>query len=460
MASALATATGAPIARPGVEATRLPGLDAARALAVGLVIAVHALLPFMQTPIGWAIRDRPRHELVDLAVWVTRSFVMPVFFWLSGFLAHGVLVRRGLADFARQRIARVGLPLLLLLWPNSLALGALWDAGRALQPRPVVAAQLPQLRGTGLAVSLGHLWFLYYLLLVSTGAVALMLASRAAKRALAGPGRLLAPVAGHEAGRSPPLLGPLALAVPLSALLLSAGKLQLDTPLSFAVDPVIALAFGLFFAWGWRAQGRPDRLAAYRRWSWVCLALALPLLAMIVPSLRESAAAPSPPAGAGAAGGPPLVALAASAAFSTLTTAAFIGLCHRHFTRRRRSVEHLARASYFCYVVHLPLLVALQIALARRAAPATLKYGVALGCTLGACLASYSAFAAISDRFGGHSLETQRPLVTAARHRGGHDLLCTTSRLRGVRRGATPDERLRAAWRGGLRTRPALRSSF
>jgi peptidoglycan/LPS O-acetylase OafA/YrhL len=398
LTSALDAATGAPVAGPGVEATRLPGLDAARALAVGLVIAVHALLPFTQTPIGWAIRDRPRHELVDLAVWVTRAFVMPVFFWLSGFLAHGALERRGLADFVRQRIARVGLPLLLLVWPNSVALGALWDAGRALQPRPGVAAQLPQLRGTGLAVSLGHLWFLYYLLLVSSGAVALVLASRAAKRALAGPGLPPAFLAGREPRRAPSLVGPLALALPLSALLLSAGKLQLDTPLSFAVDPFIALFFGLFFAWGWRAQARPNRLAAYGRRAWVCVAVALTLLAVIVPSLRESAAAAGAPAGAATAGGPPLAALAASAAFSTLTTAAFIGLCQRYVTRRHRSVELLARASYFCYVVHLPLLVALQIVLAGRAWPATLKYGAALGCTLGTCLVSHAAFSAISDR--------------------------------------------------------------
>ena len=119
------------------------------------------------------------------------------------------------------------------------------------------------------------------------------------------------------------------------------------------------------------------------------MAVALPLLAVIVPSLRESAAAPGLPAGAGTAGGPPLAALAASAAFSTLTTAAFIGLCHRHVTRRHRSVELLSRASYFCYIVHLPLLVALQIALTRRAWPATLKYGAALGCTLGACRVLY-----------------------------------------------------------------------
>ena len=309
--------------------TRRPGLDAARALAVGLVIGVHALLPFMETPVGWAIRDRPRHELVDLTVWVARSFVLPAFFWLSGFLSRGIVERRGLADFMRQRIARVGIPLLLLAWPNSAALGALWDAGRALQPRPAVGAQLPQLRGTGLAVSLGHLWFLYYLLVVSAGAVVLVLVCQAAKRAFAGSGGLPALERAREPERSAALLGPLAVALPLSALLGCAGKLQLDTPLSFAVDPVIALAFGLFFAWGWRVQGRPDELSALGQWSWVFLALALPLMAVIIPSLRESAAVPVPSAVEWASSGPRLTALAASGAFSVLTTAAFIGACIR-----------------------------------------------------------------------------------------------------------------------------------
>jgi glucan biosynthesis protein C len=359
------------------ERARLPGLDAARALAVGLVIGVHALLPFMQTPVGWAIRDQPRHELVDLTVWVARSFVLPAFFWLAGFLSRGAVERRGLAEFARQRLARVGLPFLILVWPNSFALGALWDAGRALQPRPAVAAQLPQLRGTGLAVTLGHLWFLYYLLLVSAGAVVLVLVSRFSRR--------LALVRAGESRQLPALLRPLALALPLSALLVAAGKLQLDTPLSFAVDPVIALAFGLFFAWGWRAQGRPDDLSALGRWPWLWLALSLPLLAVIIPSLRESAAA-----SVGPISRPALVALAASAAFSTLTTAAFIGLCLRYVAQRHRAVEFLARASYFCYLVHLPLLVALQLALARWTGPGSLKFAAAFGGTLGACLVSYA----------------------------------------------------------------------
>ena len=381
--------------RPGA---RRPGLDAARALAVGLVIGVHALLPFMETPVGWAIRDRPRHELVDLTVWVARSFVLPAFFWLSGFLSRGIVERRGLADFMRQRIARVGIPLLLLAWPNSAALGALWDAGRALQPRPAVAAQLPQLRGTGLVVSLGHLWFLYYLLVVSAGAVVVVFVSRAAKRAFAGSGGLPALERAREPERSAALLGPLAVALPLSALLGCAGKLQLDTPLSFSVDPVIALAFGLFFAWGWRVQGRPDELSALGQWSWVFLALALPLMAVIIPSLREGAALPVSSAVEGASSGPRLTALAASGAFSALTTAAFIGTCIRHVRQRRRAVEFFAHASYFCYLVHLPLLVALQIALARWTGPATFKFAAALGCTLGVCLVSYVAFTALTVR--------------------------------------------------------------
>ncbi len=357
---------------------RLPGLDAARALAVGLVIAVHALLPFMETPVGWAIRDRPRHVLVDLTVWVARSFVIPSLFWLSGFFARGAVQRRGLGDFVRQRIIRVGLPLLLLAWPNSLALGALWDLGRALQPRPAVAAQLPQLRGTGLAISLGHLWFLYYLLLVSAGAVVVVRVARAVNR-------VRVPV------RVPAPWGPLAVALPLSGLLWWAGKLQLDTPLSFAIDPVIGLWCGLFFAWGWAAHAWPEHLDALARGRWSWLALALPLLAVIVPSLRASVAAPAPSVGGAA--------LLASAAFSTLTTAAFIGFCLRQVTRSRPTGagdrQFLARASYFCYLVHLPLLVALQIALLRWTGPGALKCAGALACTVGVCLAGYAGWAAI-----------------------------------------------------------------
>ena len=45
---------------------RHDGLDAARALAMILVVATHAAISFMVTPIGWAIQDRLQHLAVDL----------------------------------------------------------------------------------------------------------------------------------------------------------------------------------------------------------------------------------------------------------------------------------------------------------------------------------------------------------------------------------------------------------
>jgi len=47
-------------------APRAAGLDAARAIAMMLVVATHAALSFMVTPIGWAIQDRSRYLGVDL----------------------------------------------------------------------------------------------------------------------------------------------------------------------------------------------------------------------------------------------------------------------------------------------------------------------------------------------------------------------------------------------------------
>ena len=51
----------------------------------------------------------------------------------------------------------------------------------------------------------------------------------------------------------------------------------------------------------------------------------------------------------------------------------------------------MADASYWSYLVHLPVLVALQIALAPRPWPAPLKLALALGGTSAVCLVSYRA---------------------------------------------------------------------
>jgi len=319
---------------------RDPGLDAARAFAMLLVVAVHAAIPFMATPIGWAVEDDSYLEAVDLFVWATHAFLMPVFFWLAGYFARIVVARDGVARFVRARLVRVALPLALAIVPCSLALHAEWDWGQ--HRREVVA----NLRSSGLAVDLGHLWYLYYLLMVSAIAVAVR--------------RLRVPMAA-------------AVAAPV-VVMCAARTLQIDTPLGFAVDPVVLAFHGAFFAWGWMTR-EPRALA---RLAWPAAIASIVLIAALVPALLAAASG----------GEPSLVASAGAGALAVTGVAAFVGACMR--CAKRPWIRFVADASYWTYIVHLPLVVLLQIALAGVALPGLVKLVAIAGGALAACLASYA----------------------------------------------------------------------
>jgi peptidoglycan/LPS O-acetylase OafA/YrhL len=360
------------------EGTRLHALDAARGLAMALVLSLHCLASFIETPIGWAIKDRSTHVAADFAAWAGRAFLMPAFFLLAGLFSRMSVERGGLRAFARERAKRVLVPLLVALVPVSMAMNALWDHGRQLAGRADVGAQVPVLRASELPVTLGHLWYLYYLLVISALAVVLP-------------------------RRSVPAFGPLPLlaSIPVAALLLLAGKLQLDTPLSFLIEPSIAAYFAVFFVWGWLL----DRveLDSYARRLPLLLGALAALLAAIGPALLASAS-PGAPARA------PASALVASAMFSCISVATFLGACSRLLARERPFFRLLADSSYWTYVVHLPLAVFLQIQVASLPWPGPIKYVAIVVLTAATCLVTWRAFHRAHARY---ALRAQPPLGRA-----------------------------------------------
>ena len=350
---------------------RHAGLDAAKTLAIAFVVATHAALSYMVTPIGWAIQDTSRNLGVDLFVWIARGAGMPMFFWLSGYFARDVYERKGRGGFVRNRARRILLPLALAIVPCSLALDALWDWGRTLAGRPEVAANIPKLEGSKLPVTLGHLWYLYYLLVISALALAFAELGRRAR------------------ARVPVWVTPLAAFVPLAL----AGKLQPDTPLGFQIDPSVTVYFGAFFTWGWLVHARRPALEQYAHHCWRVLAAAALLLAAVLPALASSTA--------------PVYAIAASCAFTFALVAVFIGLCVRYV---RRPILPLASdASYWTYIAHLPLVVLLQIAFAMVAWPGPIEYLAIVGATGVACLVSYAAFARARGLLAASRRSTDRP---------------------------------------------------
>jgi peptidoglycan/LPS O-acetylase OafA/YrhL len=345
------------------------GLDAARAFAMLLVVTAHAAIAFMVTPIGWAIQDSSRFLGADVYVWLAREFAMPTFFWLAGFFARSIYQHGGAPGFVRNRVTRILLPLAIALVPCSVANEALWDWGHELSARPDVAATIPKLDASTLPITLGHLWFLYYLLAISFVAIILVIIAR--RLAVVAPrGFAILSVAWLIA--FPPLA--------------FSGGLQPDTPLGFQIDTGIALHFGAFFAWGWLVHSARGELDWYARRAWGFVAAAALLFACVVPTLRAGAD--------GELARAPLHAIAASAALTVALIAAFLGLCVR-YARPRPTVQLAAEASYWIYIVHFPIVVLLQIACSRVDIFGPLEYVAIVVVTAVACLASYRALARV-----------------------------------------------------------------
>ncbi len=348
---------------------RNDGLDAARAIAMVFVVTAHAVLSFMATPIGWAVQDRSQSLGADLYAWIVRAFAMPTFFWLSGYFSRAGLDADGARGYVRSRVGRIAIPLALALVPMSLVLDWLWDWGREVATRSAVADNIPKLQDSELPIVLGHLWYLYYLLWLSFGAVIVAHLARAVRlRIPSGLNVLVVP------------------AVFTFGALAWLRAVHTDTPLGFIPDVPIALFMGGYFAWGWLVRGRPEELARYGRRAWSALALAPVALSIVLVTLYRGRETVEPA---------PVYASAASALFAICMIVGLLGLCVRH-GRPHRLLRLASESSYWVYVVHVPVVVALQILVARLEVPGIVKFGVIVAATCVSCMGSYALVSRIT----------------------------------------------------------------
>ena len=274
--------------------------------------------------------------------------------------------RAGLVTLLRQRAMRLLIPLGIFLVPTSLAMNALWDWGKSLSAARVqMAGNLPELRASEHVITLGHLWFLYYLAAVT----ALALCSFALTRRL----RIGSP-------RLPLGYFPLAMSLPVALTLLWAQKLQLDTPLGFALDLPITAFHGLFFLWGWLLSGRRAELRANGKYTVAYLGIAAASFAILLPVLIDSRQSGQ---------GIPLWAYWLSASFICSLVTVLLGLCMQYAAKPSRAIDLISRSSYWTYVLHLPLLVLAQIALYQTSWPAIVKFCAAVIPVLLLCALSY-----------------------------------------------------------------------
>ena len=143
---------------------RRPELDALRAFAMLLGVALHAALTFF--PGVWPVQDRTAgyHGPWEELFFAVHGFRMPAFFLLSGFFTAMLWRRRGLWSLIRHRLRRVAVPLALAMVTVGPAMD--WVVARALGSKTEgfsVRDLLPRLG------EFHHLWFLWMLLWLLAG---------------------------------------------------------------------------------------------------------------------------------------------------------------------------------------------------------------------------------------------------------------------------------------------------
>ncbi|MGW2095540.1 acyltransferase family protein [Promicromonospora sukumoe] len=356
---------------------RLGYVDNLRILLTVLVLAHHSALTYGALPMWyWA---EPSESLSGLAlmafVVANQLWFMGFFFLLSGLFVPGSVDRKGPGAFARDRIVRLGIPLVVF-----------WLVARPVLSLPTWPARQAQgesfLTFWFTAGDPGPMWFVEVLLVVSLGYAAFRaLRARSAARR------------GVLSGAADGVVLPQAEARPVTFRLI-AGLVAVLTLVTFVWR--LAVPLGTY----WAGVGLPTPaylpqyvllfvvglLAARRGWL-TTLTVRQGRVALIVaivgvgPALGVSALASAPDAGV-------LALVAQSLLENVVAVGAALGLLvlfRERFSGRPAWARFAAQHSFAVYVIHPLVLVGVAVLLSPLVAPAGVKFLLLLALSVPLC---------------------------------------------------------------------------
>jgi peptidoglycan/LPS O-acetylase OafA/YrhL len=393
---------------------RLHALDAVRGFALLLGVFLHGAGAYIPNFAGWSISDEP--SLVAASTFfVIHIFRMTTFFFLAGYFARLALERKGARTFVGDRLTRVAVPL-IVGWPliKPLATGAAKYWGSVAGGSGALPYELSTpFVGPGFMDAIagfpwGHLWFLYMLLWFYAAALLLRWIVNAVDRGGV-VGKLLDPLVALLVRSH---LGVVLLGAPFLAVVFTSADWQMyfgiPAPIFGLVPPEATLVgHGMAFGLGWFVHRQAALIRVWERTWWLYFVIAIGCSAACLWMIG-----PVPVLGFATLDAETAVygVLYLTAAWAW--TFALIGGALKFLSDYSRARRYIADASYWIYLVHVPLVMAIHVALSRFELPSLLKYAITLAVALPIVLASYQLFVRYS--FIGR-------VLNGPRRRGGSD---------------------------------------
>lgn len=371
--------------------SRLNYLDAVRAFALLLGIVFHASMSFTPIFMGWAVMDISTSPIVSLFLLVSHSFRMELFFLIAGFFSHMTLSRKGTRAFVHSRLTRIVAPFLVGWFVLKPLIVSGWvmggqsmrgevDVMLGLRTGFQTLMELPQGLFTG-----SHLWFLYYLTLVTGIALGIRGGRRIAPRFhAASMARLDSAIRRLVESR----FCWWTLATPTAICLWFMNTWGMDTPdKSLIPHAPVLMVYGAFFGFGWALNRQNGLIETFATLSWGRVVVSLLSILGSAALIRFQGEPGLPYSGWIRAA---FVFLYAIMMWSLVSIS--IGLFRKFFDRPNRIVRYVADASYWLYLVHLPIVVWLQVPFAEVHALWIVKLSAISALTVGISLVLYDLF--------------------------------------------------------------------
>ncbi|MCH2194880.1 acyltransferase family protein [Kordia sp.] len=362
---------------------RIHSLDSLRAIMMMLGLVLHSALTYNVTNHGnvWIIKDTAATNITtDFLVLMIHSFRMPIFFLIAGFFGAMLFYERSPKRMIKNRIARIVFPFILFLIILAPIVQFSFDyASLTLQGNEhALTTTLAPFSEFNFYIpkSTSHLWFLYYLIYATGFAVILAFILRKIPKL----------------SQQIKFIGNWIFQRPLARILIFSGMTfvvltLLKTPMvasSTSLPPDIAtfLYYTSFYLVGWILYTSKQHLQTLIKYDWltVITAIFLVMTQGVLIEFMDLGLKPN-------SNSPILITL------SSLTVWLFIfgitGLFIRHGSHHSKRMRYISDASYWVYLIHLPLTALFPILLRELPIGGILKFLLVTAMTAIVCFITY-----------------------------------------------------------------------
>lgn len=366
-----------------MKTARIHSLDSLRAIMMMLGLVLHSALTYNVTIHGnvWNIKDPESTSIItDFLVLMIHSFRMPIFFLIAGFFGAMLFYERGARKMIKNRTARIVFPFIVFLvilapildfsftYAYGILSGSETAFSNAIRPFSNPNFYIPK--------STSHLWFLYYLIYATafTVLVAFLLKNTPSiTQKIKSAGNWIF---------QKPLVRILAFSAMTFVILTILKTPMVASSTSLVPDMETFVYFTSFYLIGWLFYNSKQYLHTFKKYDWLCTILAIILIIIQGILIQFSELDLQPNSNSS-------LLISFSSVIVWLFIFGITGLFVRYGSKHSQKMRYISDASYWVYLIHLPLTAIFPTLIYKLPIGAIPKFLIVTSLTAIVCFTSY-----------------------------------------------------------------------